>query len=140
ARWPARVPAGKTSAWIGAHYDILPTLLEVAGVPAPSGIDGLSFASVLTGGELRGEHAPEHEFLVWEFHGYGGQQAVRLGRWKGVRFDLLEELAPLELYDLEAGERETKDVAVENPEVVARLLSILAHEHRPSREFLSPLR
>jgi len=134
ARWPARVPAGKTSAWLGAHYDLLPTLLEVAGVSVPAGLDGLSFAA-----ELRGERAPEHEFLLWEFHGYGGQQAVRTGRWKGVRTDLLSEISSLELYDLEASEREAKNVAAENPEVVARLLALLGREHTPSREFPFPL-
>ena len=139
ARWPGHVPAGKTSAWIGAHYDLVPTLLGLAGASVPAGLDGLSFAMVLLGGELRGERAPEHEFLLWEFHGYGGQQAVRLGRWKGVRFDLLTEFSSLELYDLETSERETKNVAAENPEVVARLLSILEREHEPSREFPFPL-
>jgi arylsulfatase len=136
ARWPGRVPAGKTSAWLGAHYDLMPTLLEVAGLPVPAGLDGLSFAA-----ELRGEHAPEHEFLFWEFHGYGGQQAVRLGSWKGVRFGLLEkeEIPSLELYDLGASERETANVASENPDVVARLLAILEREHRPSRDFPFPL-
>ena len=77
--------------------------------------------------------------MLWEFHGYGGQQAVRLGRWKGVRFELLTEITSLELYDLEASEREAKNVAAENPEVVARMLSILEREHRPSREFPFPL-
>ncbi len=134
ARWPGRVPAGKTSDWLGAHYDLLPTLLELAGVPVPAGLDGLSFAA-----ELRGERAPAHEFLFWEFHGYGGQQAVRIGRWKGVRTNLLAEVTPLELYDLGASERETTDVAAQQPEIVAEMLELLAREHRPSREFPFPL-
>ena len=134
ARWPGRVPAGKTSDWLGAHYDLMPTLLEVAGVPVPDGLDGLSFAA-----ELRGEDAPEHEFLFWDFHGYGAQQAVRIGRWKGLRRDLLGEIPPLELYDLESNERESDDVAGEHPEIVARMLAILAAEHRPSPEFPLPL-
>jgi len=134
ARWPGHVPAGRESDWLGAHYDLGPTLLEVAGVGAPAGIDGLSFAP-----ELRGEEGPAHEFLFWEFHGYGGQQAVRLGRWKGVRGNLLQEIQPLQLYDLESDPGETRDVAARNPEVVLRLLSILEHERRPSREFPFPL-
>ncbi len=134
ARWPGRVPAGKTSDWLGAHYDLLPTLLELAGVPVPAGLDGLSFAA-----ELRGERAPAHEFLFWEFHGYGGQQAVRIGRWKGIRTNLLAEVTPLELYDLGASERETTDVSARQPEIVAQMLELLAREHRPSREFPFPL-
>jgi len=133
ARWPGHVPAGKESAWIGAHYDLLPTLLEVAGVAVPAKLDGRSFAA-----ELRGESAPAHEFLLWEFYGYGGQQALRMGRWKGVRVNLVEELAPLELYDLEAAPRENKNVAAQHAEVVAKMLDVLAREHRPSREFPLP--
>jgi hypothetical protein len=64
---------------------------------------------------------------------------VRLGRWKGLRRDVLGEIPPLELYDLEASERESTDVARENPEVVKRMLAILAAEHRPSKEFPVPL-
>jgi len=130
ARWPGRVPAGATSDWIGAHYDLMPTLLEVAGVSVPDGLDGLSFAA-----ELRGESAPAHDFLVWSFYGYGGQQAVRMGRWKGVRVDLHGHVPPLELYDLEASERESEDVAGAHPEVVQRMLAILESEVTPSREF-----
>jgi arylsulfatase len=130
ARWPGRVPAGATSDWLGAHYDLMPTLLEVVGLPRPEGLDGLSFAA-----ELAGRDAPEHDFLLWEFHGYGGQQAVRVGRWKGVRAELHAGLGPLELYDLEADLAEQHDVAAEHPEVVAQLLAILEREHQPSAEF-----
>jgi len=134
ARWPGHVPAGKECDWLGAHYDVGPTLLEVAGLAPPPGIDGLSFAP-----ELRGEEGPAHEFLFWEFNGYGGQQAVRIGRWKGIRKHLLDELPPLALYDLEADEREKHDVAAEHPDVVARMLALLAREHTPSAEFPLPL-
>jgi arylsulfatase len=139
ARWPGHTPADATSTWMGAHYDLMPTLVELAGVPMPQGLDGLSFAPVLSGAEARGERVPAHEFLFWDFYGYGGQQAVRLGRWKGLRRDVLGEIPPLELYDLETSERESTDVARENPEVVKRMLAILAAEHRPSKEFPVPL-
>jgi len=127
ARWKGRIAPGRESARLCAHYDLLPTLLDVAGVPVPGGLDGLSFAP-----ELAGVRTKEHEFLLWEFHGYGGQQAIRLGRWKGVRRDLSEGPSALELYDIEASARETRDLASEQPEVVARLLALLAREHTPS--------
>jgi arylsulfatase len=134
ARWPGKVPAGRTSAWVGAHYDLMPTLLELASAPVPAGLDGLSFRL-----ELEGQAAPAHDFLFWEFHGYGGQQAVRLGRWKGLRQDLLGEVPPLALYDLETDPGERADVAEDHPEIVKRLEALLAQEHRPSREFPFPL-
>ena len=66
---------------------------------------------------LRGEQQPAHDFLYWEFHERGFQQAVRMGRWKAVR---LKKDAPLELYDLAADPGEQHDVAAANPEVVAQ--------------------
>jgi arylsulfatase A-like enzyme len=131
ARWPGHVAPGRTSALVAAGYDVLPTVLELAGAALPGEIDGVSFAR-----ELLGEAGqPAHEFLYWEFHGYGGQQAVRLGRWKGIRRDLLYEVGPLELYDLETDEGERRDVAAKQPEIVERMLAILEREHRPSAEF-----
>ena len=56
----------------------------------------------------KGRPAPSHEFLYWEFHERGFQQAVRMGKWKAMR---LKNGVPLELYDLDADVGETRDVA-----------------------------
>jgi arylsulfatase len=74
-----------------------------------------------------------------EFPAYGGQQMARLGKWKAVRQNLLEDPgAPVELYDLEADPGERTDAAAAHPDVVAELKAILAAEHRPSKEFPFP--
>ena len=72
ARWPGKIPAGRVTDHLAAFYDVMPTLAEVAGATPPADGDGISPAT-LTG---RGQQK-QHEFLLWEFHGYGGQQAVR---------------------------------------------------------------
>jgi arylsulfatase A-like enzyme len=113
ARWTGTIPAGRVSYQEWAHWDVLPTLAEVAGAKAPAGIDGLSMARA-----LRGEQQPGHEFMYWEFHERGFQQAVRMGDWKAVR---LKKDAPLELYDLRNDSYERIDVAAEKPDVVARI-------------------
>jgi arylsulfatase A-like enzyme len=113
-RAPGRVPAGRTSGAVWAHWDVLPTLADLAGAEAPPGIDGISVRSVLEGGEPPAERPP----LYWEFHERGFEQAVRMGKWKAVRHG---PDAPLELYDLEADLSETTDVAAEHPEVVRRI-------------------
>jgi arylsulfatase A-like enzyme len=97
---------------------MLPTLAEIAGAKAPAGIDGMSMARA-----LRGEQQPRHEFMYWEFHERGFQQAVRMDHWKAVR---LKKDAPLELYDLPNDPNEQHDVASDHPEVVAKIEKYLA--------------
>jgi hypothetical protein len=64
--------------------------------------------------------------LYWEFHAQGASQAVRLGRWKGIRRELAKrQNAPIELYDLEKDERETTDVAAAHPDVVRRIEELM---------------
>ena len=48
-RWPGRTRAGAVTDAIVQYEDVLPTLIDLAGGPAEKGLDGLSFAAVLTG-------------------------------------------------------------------------------------------
>ncbi len=129
ARWPGKIAPGTTNDHMGAFYDVLPTVLDLVGRPAPSDCDGLSFLPTLLG---RGEQQ-EHEFLLWEFYGYGGQQAVRMGRWKGIRKNCYRNpQGPLMLFDLKTDLGETHDVAAEHPEIVRRIDEILRREHTDS--------
>jgi arylsulfatase A-like enzyme len=113
ARRPGLVPAGRTSDAVWAAWDLLPTLADLAGAPPPPGIDGVSQKAVLLGGAGGGERP-----LYWEFFERGFDQALRLGRWKGVRHGLGQ---PIELYDLLADPSETRDLAPSRPDVVARI-------------------
>ena len=42
-RWPGQIAAGSVSTWIGGFQDILPTVVSLAGLAAPDGLDGISF-------------------------------------------------------------------------------------------------
>ena len=113
ARWTGTVPAGRTSDHAWAHWDLFPTLAELAGADKPrSAADGLSMTRA-----LRGRAQPGHAFMYWEFHERGFQQAGRMGTWKAVR---LKKDAPLELYDLSKDLREQQNVAAQHPDVIAR--------------------
>jgi arylsulfatase A-like enzyme len=118
ARWTGTIPEGRVSYHEWAHWDVLPTLAEIAGAKSPAGIDGMSMTRA-----LRGEQQPRHEFMYWEFHERGFQQAVRMDYWKAVR---LKKDAPLELYDLPNDPNEQRDVASINPDVVAKIEKYLA--------------
>jgi len=114
ARWPGTVPAGRISDEPWALWDLLPTLSELARIKPPKNIDGLSYLPTLLGQT----QTNRHEFLYWEFHERGFQQAVRMGDWKAVRPQLG---APLELFQLSTDPGETNNVAAANPKVIARL-------------------
>jgi len=113
ASWPGVIPAGATSEYAAAHWDWFPTLLEIAGSPQPRGLDGVSIVRA-----LHGQTQPAHDFMYWEFHERGFQQAVRMGNWKAVR---LAKDKPLELYDLSTDVKETTDVASKHPGIVAKI-------------------
>jgi arylsulfatase len=137
ARRPAVVPAGRTSPAVISFQDLLPTLLEAAGARSsvPESVDGRSMLRVIEG--KPDSTGPCN--LYMEFPSYGGQQMARLGRWKAVRQNLINDPdAPLELYDLETDIGETRNAAGENPDIAAGLRRFMVQEHSPSVEFPFP--
>jgi arylsulfatase A len=122
-RWPGQVAPHSESDLLSAHYDALATILDVVGQQPPADTDGISYLPTLLS---HNDAQPTHPYLFWDFAGYGGQLAVRMGRWKGVQRNLRQNPdAPLELYDLSADLGETTDVAAQQPDVVERIRRIL---------------
>jgi arylsulfatase len=131
ARWTGKIQPGATSDLPLAFWDVLPTLCELAGADVPKDTDGISFLPTLLG---KGNQK-KHEFLYWEFPGYGGQQAVRWGDWKGIRTNLNREPSPIELYNLARDVGEKNNVAAQHPHIVERIAKIMADNHAPSALF-----
>lgn len=127
ASWPGKIAEGSTSNHISAFWDVLPTLCEVAGATVPEDTDGISFLPTLLGQEGQ----TPHEFLYWEFPSYTGQQAVRMGDWKGVRMNIFKDNKDIQLFNLVADPSEQVNVAAANPEVVAKMEAILLSERTP---------
>jgi arylsulfatase A-like enzyme len=132
ARWPGKVKPGATSDHISAHWDLFPTCCDLAGIETPSGLDGISFLPTLLG-----KTQLQHEYLYWEFNAtQNGQQAVRMGKWKGFRKDVRTTSNPtLELYDLDNDIGEASNVAGSNPSVVAQIEQIMTEAHTYSSYF-----
>lgn len=129
ARWPGKIAPGSVSDLPWSFCDVLPTLADLAGARGiPRNVDGISVGPTLLG------KAQNHDRpLYWESHDGGGfQQAVRMGRWKGLRNGLN---ARLELYDLSADAGEANDVASANPDVVRRMSEYLAGCRTESEEY-----
>jgi len=112
-RWPAQLDGGQVSDFPWAHWDFLATAADIAMAKSPKATDGISIYPLLTSRP----QTNAHDFLYWEFHEQGFQQAARSGDWKVVRPQADE---PLELYDLSKDVAEKKDVAKQHPEIVAR--------------------
>ena len=125
--WPNQINPGSTSNHISSFYDILPTLCDIVGVEIPDETDGISFKNTLL--DLKQK---THNFLYWEFPSYKGQQAVRLGKWKGIRKNIFDGNMKIELYDLEVDVEEKNDLSLEYPEIISQIEKIMIQEHEPA--------
>ncbi len=134
ARWPGKIKAGSTAELPCYFPDMMPTLMEVIGASAivPKGVDGVSFAPTLLG---QSDRQKQHEYLFWEFAGYGGQQAVRLSDWKGVRQNMQKGNTRFELYNLKEDIGEKNNVAGKHPEIVQRIEKIMNSDRTPAKLF-----
>ena len=132
AMWPAKIKAGSTTNHISAFWDVLPTLAEVAKCKTPDNIDGISMAPTL----LSGKKQTVHDYLYWEFHAMNGKQAVRQGKWKAVRLNVLKkDITVTELYNLDEDPSETKNLAAQYPDKVKELQVIMDKSHTESELF-----
>ncbi|UMB53751.1 arylsulfatase [Lutibacter sp. A64] len=132
-KWPGKIKEGTKTDLVSAFWDVFPTFSEIAEIPVPENLDGISFLPTLLN---KPELQKQHEYLYWEFHERGGRQAVRKGDWKAVKYNVLKEPnAPIELYDLSKDEGETTNVASQYPEIVKEMELILKEARTPSDVF-----
>ncbi|MGH2716198.1 MAG: sulfatase family protein [Thermoleophilaceae bacterium] len=65
--------AGRTSSWFASTHDVAPTILSMAGVPVPRGMDGVDLSRL-----FEGRRPPRRPYA---FGGYGNSFFVRTDRW-----------------------------------------------------------
>ena len=134
-KWPEKIKGGSVSDKMSGFEEWLVTFHDLVEAKSPlsSNHDGQSLGS-----HLLGKPSDDRKFLYREFSGYGGQQAVWMGKWKGVRQDINRKKKAsleLELFDLSADESETIDLASKYPAIVSKMEKIMKNEHVPSLEF-----
>ncbi|MFK7820870.1 MAG: sulfatase-like hydrolase/transferase, partial [Planctomycetaceae bacterium] len=114
ASWPSRIKAGTTQDQLAITLDIMPTMLDLAGISLPTNrrLDGKSLVTALGGGSL------EARTLYWE---HGKNLATRRGEWKLVKRG--EKAA--ELYNLEQDPEESSDIAAKNVKRTIGMLQML---------------
>ncbi len=117
-RYPSKVPAGKRISGYNQHKDLMPTLLELAGIESDIDFDGRSLMRM-----VRGEVASfESEIYITEC------TWMRKHGWRTPQWKLIRALEPdfhfkprVELYNLAEDPLETVDVAETHPDVVDSL-------------------
>jgi arylsulfatase A-like enzyme len=134
-RYPRRVAAGSSSERMVLNVDFAPTLLDLAGLPVPSEMQGRSFAPILEGKPppdwresfyYRYYHYPQH-------HRVQPHYGVRTETHKLIYFNKLGEW---ELYDLVKDPEELKNVAADPAyaEAVTRLRAELERLRKELRD------
>jgi arylsulfatase A len=131
AYWPGVIAPGTKCDAPFAFWDLLPTLCELTQATPPKDLDGLSLVPTFAANGTQ----KNHTFLYWEFPGYGGQQAVRVGDWKAVRQKLGQKVVKTELYNLKDDPNETSNIAARHPEQLKKMEQVMAEQHTPSKEF-----
>lgn len=132
AYWPSKIKPGSTTNHISAFWDFFPTAIEISGVKRNVvGIDGISFLPTLTGKKQK-----KHSYLYWEFLEKGGRQAIRMGQWKGIRFNMAKNPnAPIELYRLTDDIGEENNLADQYPDILKKIDNLMNEAHIYSKNF-----
>jgi len=131
ATWPAKIKAGSKSNHISAFYDVMPTFNDIGEVKTETKSDGISFYNILTNAGKQ----KEHDYLYWEFAGYNGQVAIRMGKWKMVWKNIEKGNKDVELYDLDVDIKEENNIMNNHPELLKKFYEIIKKEHtKPENE------
>lgn len=113
--WPGKVKPGTVSE-IGSTMDVYATVLALAGVVSPNAVDGFDLSPTL----FEGKPTAREEMPYYQ---RGILKAYRVGSYKIHFYDARADEAldkPL-LFDLTTDLGEDRDIADDNPEIVARL-------------------
>ncbi|MFL2628261.1 MAG: arylsulfatase [Candidatus Marisimplicoccus sp.] len=123
--WPDVIPSDSKSSHPSTFYDYLATVSDLLGESLPYKTDGISFLPT-----LKGKNQEKHKYLYWEFPSYGGQQAIRIDKWKGIKKGLFKGPSKLKLYNLSVDLKESNDVASEYPEIVVKMENMMKEAHK----------
>jgi arylsulfatase len=144
--WPGGIAGrGELRRQYTHAVDIMPTILDIAGVPAPAAIDGVSFA-----GALADAAAPEHR--TTQYYEMLGCQAIYHDGWKAVTYHQIQldrpglGKAPWELYHVATDASECDDKAEAEPAKLDELVrlwwaeaernNVLPLDNRPLSDFV----
>lgn len=123
-RWPGHVTAGAISTTASQFHDWMPTLAEIAGLPAPARTDGVSLMPTLTG------TGTQRESTIYVEYQYSGttpsytefettrrgstrnqEQVIHLDGYKGIRYNIGSATDDFQIYNTLTDSKETTNLA-----------------------------
>ncbi len=107
-RYPGVIKPGTVSNDMVLNLDIAPTMLEAAGISAPTDMQGKSFLPVLTNKKARGRDAMYYHYYENGEHSVSPHFGIRTERYKLIRF--YTRVKGWELYDLKKDPNEMNNV------------------------------
>lgn len=117
-RWPGRIPEGRKVKGLVQQVDMMPTILEAAGILTPANIDGRSLWP-----SIRGEADGTHDAIYLSECAWQASRGVVTKDYKFIRtLDAGPFVRPpRELYDLRVDPDETVNIAESSPAVADEL-------------------
>ncbi len=109
ALFPGKIMAGRTSASVLMSMDILPTIMNIAGIPSATSFDGVDFSGLL----LKDSKLPDRS-IFWR---YNNQWAVRSGDWKYLKVQDQRYL-----FNLETDVSETINLKTAHPKIFENMV------------------
>lgn len=127
ASWPGVIKERTKSDHISSFYDFMSTIGDLLKIKTPKN-DGISYLPTILG-----EKQKQHDYLYWEFPESGGQQALRMGKWKAIRTNLHSGNTKTQLYNIEKDSLEMNDLSKMYPEIIKKIELIFKKEHIKSQ-------
>lgn len=134
-RWPGVTAPGTKSDALVSNLDFAETFLDIAGVPIPADMQGLSLAPLLRGRKPEWRTSVYYHYYEYPaVHMVNKHEGVYDGRFKLMHFYELEEW---EFYDLQSDPQELKSVyndpayAAELQRMQAELIKLKTHYQVP---------
>jgi arylsulfatase A-like enzyme len=119
-QWKGGIPQGKIVNDISAHIDVMPTLLDFAGIKIP---DGLSLDGISLKPWILGEDEPYPDRTIYTHQTVFGDNRLFPGGLRTDNYRLMNTGKRYQLFDMVKDPGQQKDIAKERPDVLDDLIT-----------------